>query len=610
MTYEDDILFLSNKPLPQTATSVKLALRSREGTRGDDGDDEGVDDNEDGLLEGYVTLDPASILTYSLPAQAEPALDTSPFSFAPDRRYWDLYLVVVPFTLHPLQENKYYKQVKFTITLAHPEMRAFDLFPRNILTPLEGNKGYTLSGHGRFQAIDDNQLNLGKQLRFAPLQPKISAFGEGERIFYWVHEGTNEKKEVEPEGKYALAVLRVPRGTSTVEGSVRCRTKMQKNIFDEIVVVDPKTKHYPFQLNVQDAPIFHATRHTQRVEAVADMRTSFDISLVCALPEEALALKKVLEHQYHTKVEPATSQHLKREYYHTAILNDEDEKLSIQVSWLPGYGPDETSLHIAQILKEFQPRFVGMTGICAGDKRRVALGDLILATQAFSYETGKTKLSSQGHTLFEQETQIWRPNRQVIQSAIIFNRWETDAKAIKRPISKRQQRDWLLNTLYTKKCRLKDIALEELKQYAPLWKDLFNELREQPRAYLESDDTLKNAEELLFLNDGYFPYTDPPHPQLHKGSVASGYKVRSDTPFDEICRPVRSAIAIDMEGSAFYSAMAEEGIPFLFVKGVSDHADPEKEDSFHEYAATISGVYMLSFVRYFVTSQRVPRQPR
>lgn len=611
MSDEKDILFLNNVPLPQTTTSVKLALRSREGIRGEDTDDEEDDDNfEAGLLEGHITLDPASMLVFSIAVYTDPALDKTPFALTPDRSLWDLYLVIIPFTLHPLQENKYYKQVKFTISLASQEIRAFDLFPRNILTTLEGSKGYTLSVHGRFQEIDNDQLNIGKQLRFAPLQPKISAFGEGEHKFYWIYEGVGEKREVDAEGKYVLAVLRVPRGTTLVKGDIHCRAKLQMDVFGDKNVSTSRIKKYPFRLDLQNAPIFHPTRKMHRAEAVPVATSHFDVCLVCALPEEASALKDVLEHQYHAQVHLGTSSDPRREYYHTSLLNDEGETLSIQVSWLPGYGPDETSLHVAKTLKKFRPRFVGMTGICAGDGRAVALGDLVLATQAFNYEAGKTKLDQQGRVLFEPEIRQERPGSQVIQAAIMFDGWKLIAPEIKRPISKRQQRDWLLNTLHTRNCRIKDIAPDELERHAPLWKELFNELRVQPQAYLNPDGSLKATEEPHFLTEANFPYTDPPHSIVHSGSVASGYKVRADKPFDRIRHAVRSAIAVDMEGSAFYHAMDEEHVPCLFVKGVSDYADTEKDDTFHEYAAEISAIYMVSFIKYFVTSQRVPEQKK
>jgi len=83
--------------------------------------------------------------------------------------------------------------------------------------------------------------------------------------------------------------------------------------------------------------------------------------------------------------------------------------------------------------------------------------------------------------------------------------------------------------------------------------------------------------------------------------------VRSDNPFSEIRIPVRDTVAIDMEGAAFYRTVAEfSGMRSLLVKGVSDYADSDKDDSYHKYAATVSAAYMLSFIREYVTGERIP----
>jgi hypothetical protein len=51
---EEEILFLSNEPLPPTATSIKLDLRSGNESRGNESWDEEDAYDEEGLLEGYV----------------------------------------------------------------------------------------------------------------------------------------------------------------------------------------------------------------------------------------------------------------------------------------------------------------------------------------------------------------------------------------------------------------------------------------------------------------------------------------------------------------------------------------------------------------------------
>ena len=55
-----------------------------------------------------------------------------------------------------------------------------------------------------------------------------------------------------------------------------------------------------------------------------------------------------------------------------------------------------------------------------------------------------------------------------------------------------------------------------------------------------------------------------------------------------------------MEGFVFYKIMNEENtgkIKFLLVKGVSDYADSEKDDQFHDYAAQASASFALEYIK-------------
>src|SRR4029077_7123648 len=104
-----------------------------------------------------------------------------------------------------------------------------------------------------------------------------------------------------------------------------------------------------------------------------------------------------------------------------------------------------------------------------------------------------------------------------------------------------------------------------------------------------------------------FPFADPLHPTRHIAALASGSAVRSDDPFRHVQTPVRKAIAIDMEGAAFYRAIADfPGTRSLLVKSISDYADSAKDNSYHNYAGLLSAVYILAFIQEYVTDTLMP----
>ncbi len=96
-----------------------------------------------------------------------------------------------------------------------------------------------------------------------------------------------------------------------------------------------------------------------------------------------------------------------------------------------------------------------------------------------------------------------------------------------------------------------------------------------------------------------------------RGPVAvSPAHVRSDMleeRWKEISKFERKVLAVEMEGAAlFYAHMLyNEGLSpgqsrceVLLVKGVMDFADPDKDDSFKEYAARASAAWVLHFLMH------------
>ena len=101
---------------------------------------------------------------------------------------------------------------------------------------------------------------------------------------------------------------------------------------------------------------------------------SFDVCIVCALPEEVRAFLEVVRQHCNVDFEELIDPQYKYDYRLTTIKNDRGEPLNLHISWLSRYGPQEMTLHLSHVLEECQPRIAIMTGICAGDARRFAVG--------------------------------------------------------------------------------------------------------------------------------------------------------------------------------------------------------------------------------------------
>ncbi len=271
---------------------------------------------------------------------------------------------------------------------------------------------------------------------------------------------------------------------------------------------------------------------------------SFDVCVVCALPEEARAFLEILQQH----CEGAFEEHVSSRYHYSSrfatIKNNKGELLNLHISWLPRYGPQEMTLHLSRVLEECQPRVAIMTGICAGDAQQVQLGDLVVAERTFTYDNGKFTLDEQGRSVHLHDTLTYQLDANILQFLGLFDDWKPLVTRLKRP------------------------------SYPP-----GQHKRRKIACYIKA--------------------------------MASGSAVRADHPFEVVRAPVRGTVAIDMEGAAFGLVMSRHTqIPWLVVKGVCDYADQNKNDAYHDYAARASALYALSFIRAFVTRERLPRPDR
>ena len=160
------------------------------------------------------------------------------------------------------------------------------------------------------------------------------------------------------------------------------------------------------------------------------------------------------------------------------------------------------------------------------------------------------------------------------------------------------------------KIAVDEIDPRSLNENAPDWRTILNELQGGDDPYISDRRQLLDRPRVLNFHYGpeIFLFKDPIRPRRHISPIASGSSVRADNPFEDIRRPVRGTVAIDMEGAAFYLAAANyPATKSLLVKGVCDYADTGKDDSYHHYASMASATYIVCFIREYVTLDLMPR---
>src|SRR5205807_1755462 len=148
-------------------------------------------------LEGKVTFNPDRGLIFSLPSTGS----TSSQVITPDRTQWDLYLIIIPFTLHKPPSDRYYEE--------------------------------------------------------------MTVFGEGESTFYWVYEKSQEQKGVIPETKHVLVVLQVPRRSTLVAATISYEMVVAREVLGLWRYRDAATDLCPIQWDLSKALPFYGPGNEQ-----------------------------------------------------------------------------------------------------------------------------------------------------------------------------------------------------------------------------------------------------------------------------------------------------------------------------------------------------------
>jgi len=280
----------------------------------------------------------------------------------------------------------------------------------------------------------------------------------------------------------------------------------------------------------------------RKARKMADGIQHCDVLIDCALEEEAAAVEDEFSRRCNVSFQTAFSTIDRYRYRYATIQNRNNELLTILLISQARPGPLETGDHLKPLLQEFCPRFAAMTGICAGDKRKVKLGDLIVAEYAYHYEEGNVGIDRSGEMIHHPEWITHGTAKRILQYVHNFKAWEEPVAELKR---------------------------------------------------LKMKHELKGTE----------------WPKRFIAPMASGMAVRSDDPFLELQPHNRKTLALDQEAAAFYRTLHEfSHIYALVVKGVCDYADPTKNDTYHKYAAQASAIYLLYFLKEYVTDETMPRR--
>jgi nucleoside phosphorylase/CheY-like chemotaxis protein len=109
-----------------------------------------------------------------------------------------------------------------------------------------------------------------------------------------------------------------------------------------------------------------------------------DLAIVCALrdPELAAVLKLPWNWESARPLDDVT-------FVHDGFVEVEGRKITVCATAAPRMGMVATALRSASLIAQLRPRLIAMTGICAGVRGKVSLGDVLFVDPAWDFQSGK-----------------------------------------------------------------------------------------------------------------------------------------------------------------------------------------------------------------------------
>jgi nucleoside phosphorylase len=248
-------------------------------------------------------------------------------------------------------------------------------------------------------------------------------------------------------------------------------------------------------------------------------------------------------------------------------------------------GANRTGPVATMLAQTLQPRCLVMCGVCAGNPGDLALGDVVVSELAYQYDEGK--IEAGGFVGDHRQSPVARDWLLASQAL--------DPKSVPSygDPSEQEARFWILECLYTGKDPRNHTARERYFK-ANGWRTTIEALEAEGLVEFAGPCLSLTASGAAAVERSIVVNVDPPAKlplAIMVGPIASGNVVVKDgLTWDRLKQMgVRSVLGLDMEAAVIAEvAQACEIENWIVIKGVMDHADPNKNDRFKPFAARAS----------------------
>jgi nucleoside phosphorylase len=245
------------------------------------------------------------------------------------------------------------------------------------------------------------------------------------------------------------------------------------------------------------------------------------------------------------------------------------------------------------LVERLGPKCLVMCGVCAGNPKDFALGDVVASELAYQYDEGKIEAGGfVGDHRQIPISEAWH------QAAARLH--AEDLPSYGRP-TERDGRYWLLERLH---------AGDDPKSHparpryfdAGAWRAMIEKLESEKIVKVTAGRLHLTRAGIAEVKRSLLLDVDPPQKlpfAIRVGPIASGnVVVKGGLTWDKLKgMGVRNVAGLEMEAAALGQVARSFGIAdWIVIKGVMDYADPNKDDRFKPFAARVSAEAMREFL--------------
>jgi nucleoside phosphorylase len=256
-------------------------------------------------------------------------------------------------------------------------------------------------------------------------------------------------------------------------------------------------------------------------------------------------------------------------------------------------GGRTTGPFAASLVYGIRPTCLAMCGVCAGNPADTALGDVVVGEPVYEWDEGKQSASGlEGdHRQFRLEPRWQRAAQDFLASSLPSYGDANEDEALL----------WFLEQLHRGQQPRNHPARGK---YFPTgtWQPRLARLEEQGLIRREpAGDAVLTRDGSDFVQRRLYDDVDGPQRlpfRVLTAPMASGSAVIADPDVWSRLKAMgmRKITAVEMEAATIATVAHEQGVPWLVVKGVMDHADTKKDDRYKQFAARASAQVMYALL--------------